>query len=966
MGSTRILSNYPYKPLKNVREVVGDAEWENVLLNGYGTTPKDISKQLLLKDQSGDELVLYLLDIRCPMFDITDPVFVKYYPRVVVIHCDLEKNNVFDLLAELGIGWAKLPYILFTMFFSCTDIWSFIGRTERSKELVRKKVITRKRNTTGTIPKNGNQPRLKLNDLIGAFNSTLDNALTSQGITVVHKHLPTEWAKRKLGTGLKDEQYRTYAMENYLKFACEEPLNAVLYGLGDLLISEAWEKKVVMINELLLESLGFNPDYTYENCPRSSGALVSLTFNKWLAFRYPELVVALNVLCVPPEAGLALYQGFRQQLTGWDFKNFNPSDGFKFYPSTPTNEKKNSDGVLINMEKPERNFRGKQLEDCISGMSGASIREFGRHTLSSACFNAVVQGGRCYNERSLTLIWYNVFDIDLNSCYGGALRDLLFPVGLPTVWIRTRDTKIMTLGEWLLLYEHDLIAGLWQIVVETPDGKRLSFIQDLINSKLNITMEKIRQSLEVGEDTFTYEDFEEPWVREIASAHISGDFVLLLNEIKNGIITHDNLKIIRAVATSAELKGWMGLSVVTASYYPKSQQLTTDELVKELCVNPGSIDRSGISTIDNRSRKWAGIPMSDFVGSFLETRKKTKKLKVTKGDEYDLKQEALKLFINTTYGCLAAPYFAMGNTILANNITAKARAGVWMLSKALGTAQSITDGGLYSNDSVRFLDLSKSRKDKPGFDTLADPVLLEKHRNIKIGKLHDFDGFYSKSVLYKKSGLFKELNTMNDDLDKTATNHINGFWANYGLELPFQIEHKHSNTCVKAITYGSSDYLLWKALTNDTLTYNGLPYVVKCRGAKAYNHPKKLWLLYLIGEITIPEYQAVSLRFRFSQLIGVGEWLMHDKPENKYNGFHTHDTMFHETSHTPSTNYAPIYTAQEFTDRESAFKRKVRDFHKTLEDKNCKTLYGVAKKLVNAETTQVLILKELKSHALKR
>jgi hypothetical protein len=54
-----------------------------------------------------------------------------------------------------------------------------------------------------------------------------------------------------------------------------------------------------------------------------------------------------------------------------------------------------------------------------------------------------------------------------------------------------------------------------------------------------------------------------------------------------------------------------------------------------------------------------------------------------------------KLFVNTIYGALSSRFFSIGNVVLANNITARGRVGVWMLSKALRLRQSITDGGIY-------------------------------------------------------------------------------------------------------------------------------------------------------------------------------------------------------------------------------------------------------------------------------
>ena len=43
----------------------------------------------------------------------------------------------------------------------------------------------------------------------------------------------------------------------------------------------------------------------------------------------------------------------------------------------------------------------------------------------------------------------------------------------------------------------------------------------------------------------------------------------------------------------------------------------------------------------------------------------------------------LKLVTNTIYGVLVSPYFNIGNTIVGNNITARARSMAWYIEKEL-------------------------------------------------------------------------------------------------------------------------------------------------------------------------------------------------------------------------------------------------------------------------------------------
>lgn len=167
----------------------------------------------------------------------------------------------------------------------------------------------------------------------------------------------------------------------------------------------------------------------------------------------------------------------------------------------------------------------------------------------------------------------------------------------------------------------------------------------------------------------------------------------------------------------------MSLRVVCAAAYRKSDRCEATEWASVVIADNGKLENEGGNSArrkDTRTRAWCGMPIDGFVGKLVERRGELKK-KATEatGDEktrLNAQQNGLKLLINTLYGCLASPYFPIGNTVIANNITARARLGTWMLNKALHTRQSITDGGIYTPNAVPYLTGTK----KPGFEVLAD------------------------------------------------------------------------------------------------------------------------------------------------------------------------------------------------------------------------------------------------------
>jgi DNA polymerase family B len=346
----------------------------------------------------------------------------------------------------------------------------------------------------------------------------------------------------------------------------------------------------------------------------------------------------------------------------------------------------------------------------------------------STAFNCLVQGGRCNNERPSEYWLDDGADIDLNSCYGTALRDFIYPIGLPTLWGFQSEQLRPTLGEFLGEHEGELEGGLWTITVSGS----LTFAQDLIFSKI-VELSKIASASGGGVDK-EFGDSD----RDDDLAHIPGDFALIRKEIVNGIITHDILNAIKAVATNQELSQLMKLRVVCAAAYRKSDQCEASEWAALVIEDDGKLENEGgnsANRVDTRTRAWCGVPIEGFVGKLVEERKALKmQVRSAEGEKrsrLDAQQNGLKLLINTLYGTLASPYFSIGNTVIANNITARARLGTWMLNKALHTRQSITDGGIYTPNEVPCLTPSAK---KPGFEVLSDNLKWVDDRRSRILK----------------------------------------------------------------------------------------------------------------------------------------------------------------------------------------------------------------------------------------
>lgn len=412
------------------------------------------------------------------------------------------------------------------------------------------------------------------------------------------------------------------------------------------------------------------------------------------------------------------------------------------------------EGGYKSLKDPVKTRAWYQLSACNSARLAAEP--------STAAYAAIIYGGRCRNEMPWITQAKDVLDVDMSGCYSSALRTMTYPIGLPTVYAQDHnqyEKEPMTLGEFIKSRGSELIDDLWLVVV---DGKT-SFAFDLIPS-FHTTPAKIKASIKNDDD-------------EERIRHIDGDFSYYNREVVNGVITSSIWKLIQAVASNAELSEIKDFRVKTAVYYPKSERKeTVNELLAAVSANPGRIaiinEKGRTITTDDRNRSWFGMPLSELIDPWFKARKewkaksKDESLSVEERQQADAYQNHIKLGCNSIYGVLVSPYFKIGNVVVGNSITANARVGMWMMSKALGCFQSITDGGTMSINRVR----SWSGY-KPSFAVFAEPMKWSAKRG-------------------KTCRTIEVLEYIDNDWNKSIANHLENFWGGYGLRFPFEIECK--------------------------------------------------------------------------------------------------------------------------------------------------------------------------------
>ena len=457
------------------------------------------------------------------------------------------------------------------------------------------------------------------------------------------------------------------------------------------------------------------------------------------------------------------------------------------------------------------------------------------------CFSSVVIGGRCNNEVPEEIKHKHVADIDLSSCYGSALGKLNYPIGMVTTFSAPNDSQL-TLKDFLNQYGHELVDDLFQIIVKTKEDG-LGFSQDLVYSK-DVSEREIRKAVQ--------SNFESPpgrpdmELKDVNFKHIPGQTMLLRNELWAGVITCHDLEAIRKVSTNQELNLWMNnLLVMGAAYYPKSLRTSN---VSEWIEKVNKDTHLSSMKTQIRSKAWFTVPLSGYINPLIAARKIEKKLMISDPaniGEHSAKQKMIKLLINTLYGDLASIYFSFSNAILANNITSKARLGVWMLAKSMGLKQTITDGGLYSMDTVPTSPIKRGYR--AGFQTLSNNNL----------NTAPFAGLNWKDKF--KEYASKTPDQVGSELDKIMSQHVADFWKPYDMSLQFDIEHKGDNTSWSAVTMCKAHYGLRTLWGKE---------VYKIRGKEsAKDNPVKSIMSEILNDNNAPN---VSLEYTQRKMVRLG------------------------------------------------------------------------------------------------
>ncbi len=352
---------------------------------------------------------------------------------------------------------------------------------------------------------------------------------------------------------------------------------------------------------------------------------------------------------------------------------------------------------------------------------------------STGVYNAKVDGGRCRNNRPIDVsIHRPIADADIAGCYGNGLKHQDFPFGRPLIIdypIKSDNNDYYTLRKFLKKHGKDLVPGLWQARVSTPKDYTLKYAQDFL---ISWVPPKDPSKIPTDSELQEVEWFSEDNI---------GITKIFTNEVNLALINQEFLDWLENTASMRQRKELLdNLLVITAMFYPASErcnnvveffQAIEEHNGKNQCIAQVKKRKTKKVTIEEECHAW----MSVNLGDLLVTRLLTERSKYSKDnpDEKPL-NELYKLCINTIYGDMVSPFFDIGNVVVGNNITARARAMAWYMEKGLNGFQTITDGCAFELNRIIY-----PRRERLSSETVLTTYLPIEESNFTIKPIGGVD-----------------------------------------------------------------------------------------------------------------------------------------------------------------------------------------------------------------------------------
>jgi hypothetical protein len=335
---------------------------------------------------------------------------------------------------------------------------------------------------------------------------------------------------------------------------------------------------------------------------------------------------------------------------------------------------------------------------------GADGSHFGEQT-------GAVHGGLLFN-RTPTRLWHEapglLRDVDMRACYSETLQRKNVYWGRPVVLEPgARHTR---LGQGVRFVRRYADEDAWFIRV-TGDIKAMP--NALIPSTLDaITNKNYRRRRRTANASAIQRRADGPRFRA----------KLFSQRIESGVITSDTWQVIQALPPSSR-REFEDLSVDSIVFYPRSlvaksgaeydqkfDQVHIDCLPWRARIDPEMRHVVETTTLDHEYVALR-FPIDSYARRIEEFRREARWREGSGSGE----ERAWKLQVNSMFGVLASERCAANNVVLANQITAQARAEAFILTMSLNALQVITDGCLYRRDRIPSCTLEECLRRQPDY-----------------------------------------------------------------------------------------------------------------------------------------------------------------------------------------------------------------------------------------------------------
>jgi hypothetical protein len=330
--------------------------------------------------------------------------------------------------------------------------------------------------------------------------------------------------------------------------------------------------------------------------------------------------------------------------------------------------------------------------------------KFGEQLLS-------VHGGLLYT-RSPTTFWHEspgqLRDADLKACYSTALAGMNVYLGRPVVF--EPGASAMTLraavdfarrhaddDAWLMRVSGDFERGLNALIPSTEDA---------------ITSESFRSSVRKAAAIDGNQNTKE----RTAGAR------LYTRTVRYGVVTAATWQAIEMLPKALRSE-YEKLTVDTMMLYPRKMIAATADEYADLASRYASgevpwdqvldLERDLVTETRSIGAEFVSYryPIKELMEKLAELRQEAR---TTQGKGSGAEMSA-KATANTVYGVLASKHKATFNVMAANQVTAIARAIVFITGQSLNAIQTITDGCTYRADQVPSMTFEETLKALPSY-----------------------------------------------------------------------------------------------------------------------------------------------------------------------------------------------------------------------------------------------------------